>query len=283
MSWFRTDPVVLLGMHRSGTTMLAQMLDDLGVFMGHRLEKNHEPVAVLDLNDQILARAHAAWDRPGGVTDLVDHEPSLQAVVEFMREELRTLHFRRSYLGTARMARGLGPGPWGFKDPRTTVTWPLWYRLMPQAKFIVVRRHGVDVAASLWRRARKELDGEPERFAADAHLARFASVRCLELARAFDLWVETEEVFEALGAGTPDVEMLELVYEDFLAEPEPGLYDVVEFLDLEVDEETIASAAAKVDASRALAHRDDPELQDLADQVRRHPRLGWWEAELHES
>lgn len=281
MSWFRTDPVILLGMHRSGTTMLARMLTELGIFMGHRLEKNHEPVAVLDLNDQILARAHATWDRPGGMTDLVEHEPSIAAVVEFMREELRSLHFRRSYLGATRITRGLGPGPWGFKDPRTTVTWPLWHRLMPHAKFILVRRHGVDVAASLWRRARKELDGEPERFAADAHLARFASMRCLELSRAFDLWVETEEVFEALCERTPDAEVLELVYEDFLAEPESGLYDIVEYLGLEVDEETMQDAASRVDASRALAHRDDPQLEDLAEQVHRHPRLGWWESELH--
>jgi len=280
MSWFRTDPVILLGMHRSGTTMLAKMLSELGVFMGHRLEKNHEPVAVLDLNDQILARAHAAWDRPGGMTDLVEHEPSVKAVAEFMREELRTLHFRRSYLGTSRMARGLSPGPWGFKDPRTTVTWPLWHRLMPNAKFILVRRHGVDVAASLWRRARKQLDEEGERFAGDSHLSRFASVRCLELFRAFNLWVETEEVFEILCEQTPDAEMLELVYEDFLADPESGLYDVVEHLDLEVDEETIRQLAERVDPSRALAHRDDPRLEGLAEQVHRHPRLAWWETEL---
>ena len=279
MSWYRTDPVVLLGMHRSGTTMLARMLDRLGVFMGHRLERNHEAIAILDLNDQVLSRAHAAWDRPAGMVDLLEHEPSAQAVTEFMREELRTITFRRSYLGTARLPRGLPDGPWGFKDPRTTVTWPLWHRIMPQARYIVVRRHGVDVAASLWRRARHELDTEPERFAGDAHLARFASVRCLDVGRAFDLWAETEEVFETLCERTPDAEMLELVYEDFLAEPESGLYDVVEFLGLEVDTKTVEEAAATVDASRALAHREDPELATMIDRVRGHPRLSTWESD----
>jgi hypothetical protein len=277
MSWLRTDPVVLLGMHRSGTTMLARMLDRLGVFLGHRLESNHEAIAVLELNDDVLARAHAAWDRPLGMLDLLNHGPSVQAVVDSMRATLDSFGFRRSYLGATRLGRGLGPGPWGFKDPRTTVTWPLWLEIAPDARLVMVRRHGVDVAASLWRRAREQLDEDAGRFAGDAHMARFASVRCLELERAFELWAETEEAFETLRTRHPDVAVCELVYEDLLTEPRTALESVCEFLGLDPSPDDLEAAAGTADPSRAFAHRDDPALRDFAEGVRPHPRLARWE------
>ena len=277
MTWLRPDPVLLVGMHRSGTTMLARMLADLGVFLGHHLEQNHEAVAFLDRNDDVLARAHATWDRPLGVLELLEHPGACRAVAESLRRSTGTLKFRRSYLGAKRIARGPGEGPWGFKDPRTTVTWPLWLELMPEPKLVYVRRHGVDVAASLWRRARKELDEQPHRFAGDPHLARFASVRCLDLARAFELWGETEVVFDLLRARHPGVPVLELVYEDFLADPAAKLREVASFLELRVDDATIERVAAAGDSSRALAHRDDPELRDFAASVREDPRLDVWE------
>ncbi|HKK71512.1 MAG TPA: sulfotransferase [Candidatus Krumholzibacteria bacterium] len=278
MSWLRTDPVVLLGMHRSGTTMLARMLDRLGVFLGHRLESNHEAIAVLELNDEVLARAHAAWDRPLGMLDLLGHGPSTQAVVDSMRTTLDTFGFRRSYLGATRLGRGLGPGPWGFKDPRTTVTWPLWLEIAPDARLVMMRRHGVDVAASLWRRARAQLDDDAARFAGDAHMARFASVRCLELDRAFELWAETEEAFETLRTRHPDAAVYELIYEDLVTDPRAALSDVCEFLDVEVEPGDLEAAAGTADPSRALAHRDDPTLRDFAESVLTHPRLARWEA-----
>ena len=277
MSWLKTDPVVLLGMHRSGTTMLARMLERLGMFLGHRLESNHESIAVLELNDDVLARAHAAWDRPLGILELLGHGPSKQAVVDSMRATLGTLGFRRSYLGATRLGRGLGPGPWGFKDPRTTVTWPLWLEIAPDARLVSMRRHGVDVAASLWRRARAQLDEDAERFAGDAHMARFASVRCLELERAFELWAETEDAFEILRTRHPDVSVCEVVYEDLVADPQGVLSGVCGFLGIEVPPDDLEAAAGTAESSRALAHRDDPLLRDFAESVRTHPRLARWE------
>ena len=278
MSWYRDDPILVLGMHRSGTTLLARQLDALGVFMGHRLEQNHEAVACLDLNDRILARAHAAWDRPAGIADLLAHGPAVDAVVGSMREELDSLGFRRSYLGIKRGATGgLGRGPWGFKDPRTTVTWPLWQRLLPGARAVYVRRHGVDVAASLWRRATKELaPGSAARFAGDDHLARFASVRCLDLGRAFELWRETHALHVRHCEANPSMPMHEILYEDLLRDPVPVLTSLVRFLELEVPPEAIASVAEGIDASRALAHRRDPELADFADAVAADPDLAAW-------
>jgi LPS sulfotransferase NodH len=277
MTWWRDDPVLILGMHRSGTTLLAQQLQALGVFVGHRLEQNHEAVACLDLNDRVLARAHAAWDRPSGIVELIEHEPAARAVAASMEQTLRSLQFRRSYLGTSRMMSGLPPGPWGFKDPRTTVTWPLWLRVMPRARVLSVRRHGIDVAASLWRRATKELQ-EPNaaRFAGDDHLARFASVRCLSLERAFELWKENGAIHRRFVAAHPQMPIFEFLYEDLLARPVDVLTQVVSFLGSSCSPEQIAAVAGQVKPERGLAHRNDPQLAEFVRRVEHDPDLADW-------
>ena len=102
-----------------------------------------------------------------------------------------SISFLRRYVGGKRLRAFAGNGPllWGWKDPRTTATWPLWKEVFPRARAITVHRNGVDVAASLWRRARNELTGKDRRrFLTDPHLNRFASPRCLHLIRAFQLW-----------------------------------------------------------------------------------------------
>lgn len=36
------QPIIILGMHRSGTTMITQLLENLGLFVGTEKEVNHE-------------------------------------------------------------------------------------------------------------------------------------------------------------------------------------------------------------------------------------------------
>ncbi|MBK8351014.1 MAG: hypothetical protein IPL21_04765 [Saprospirales bacterium] len=36
------QPIIILGMHRSGTTMITKMLENLGLFVGAEKEINHE-------------------------------------------------------------------------------------------------------------------------------------------------------------------------------------------------------------------------------------------------
>ncbi|MBW1793701.1 MAG: sulfotransferase [Deltaproteobacteria bacterium] len=64
------------------------------------------------------------------------------------------------------------PPFWGWKDPRTTLTLPLWLKLFPKARIIHVIRNGIDSALSLWRRCKKAGVGAPH---------------CLDLNYCFDL------------------------------------------------------------------------------------------------
>ena len=38
------SPIIVIGMHRSGTTMLIKQLEELGLFVGDKKRKNYESV-----------------------------------------------------------------------------------------------------------------------------------------------------------------------------------------------------------------------------------------------
>lgn len=267
MAWWREDPVLLVGMHRSGTTLVARLMEDLGWFGGHHLEQNHEAVSFLELNDRLLARAHSSWDHPTPFLALLENEALVDTCSVWLAGEIDALTFRRLFLGPSRMlpGRGLPLGPWGFKDPRSTITWPVWRRVFPAMRAIHVRRHGVDVAASLRKRARAELGGEDrERFMNDDHLAQFSSTRCLDLSRAFALWEETQELFESTRLLDPGLEIHDVVYEELLANPREVLAGIAGFAGLPVDNERIELLVAEIRPDRAMAHTRDRELAEFA-------------------
>ena len=47
----KNAPIILLGMHRSGTSMIAGMLEELGLFMGNHKDRNNEAFLFMKLNE----------------------------------------------------------------------------------------------------------------------------------------------------------------------------------------------------------------------------------------
>ena len=47
------NPVVVVGMHRSGTSLVSRILDDCGVMMGKDLQEDHESIFFISLNEWI--------------------------------------------------------------------------------------------------------------------------------------------------------------------------------------------------------------------------------------
>ncbi len=137
--------VLILGMHRSGTSCLAGSLQAHGVYLGEvhewnpfNLKGNRENQSVVDLNNEVLVANGAGWDR------LPNHQ------IHWTSEHGV---FRDRVLSSLRVgAREYSASHWGFKDPRTLLVLPFW--LEPLADFSVVAtfRHPVSVAKSLHKR-----------------------------------------------------------------------------------------------------------------------------------
>lgn len=137
-------PIIVLGMHRSGTTMLVQVLQRAGVFMGSRLSGNLEPRVFQDANRQIFDFFGAGWldadlvPPPGilyqGFSGLA------MGIADRLIDDLSPCFFNK----TSPQYKH-----WGFKDPRTSVTAGLFLRLFPNAQALFIYRDPLDVAASI--------------------------------------------------------------------------------------------------------------------------------------
>jgi len=128
-----------MGMHRSGTSVTAGVLDKLGIDMGDNLlsADRHNPygyyedMEFLKLNQYILQQHGGDWLRP----------PEVDATYEHLVEEKVQKK----------------EGKWGFKDPRTLITWPA-YRGVISPKVVFVERNKEDILDSLQRRQKLDED-----------------------------------------------------------------------------------------------------------------------------
>src|SRR5688500_5157664 len=99
-------------MHRSGTSMLARMLNLCGLDLGREEdlypaepdnpEGFWEHIRIVTINDAILERFNGAWDSPPVLPANWETSPSL----EDLRQQAKEV-----------MAEFKGGGPWGWKDP----------------------------------------------------------------------------------------------------------------------------------------------------------------------
>ncbi|EKO3628588.1 glycosyltransferase [Vibrio metschnikovii] len=141
--------VVVLGMHRSGTSALTKALQVMGVSLSENLmpegefnPKGHwEDLSVVSINDRLLSQYHALWSSP----TLVEVNFDSQRVSLLLAEAVSLVQQRVEEFGV-----------WGFKDPRTSRLLPFWQEVFKRAgidvKYVYALRNPLDIARSLKRR-----------------------------------------------------------------------------------------------------------------------------------
>jgi hypothetical protein len=169
-------PVIVVGMHRSGTSMVAGMLSILGVYMDPLLSSGTdgalptavarsngygEAVAFRLVNEAVIARSGASWNH---VEPFLERRDQARfAAGNVARLQLATFtSLRQDYLDRH---PGEGLRRWGWKDPRNSLTLPYWLKLFPNARILHVRRDPTDISESLDRReygATRKLSSPPK-------------------------------------------------------------------------------------------------------------------------
>jgi hypothetical protein len=263
-------PIIIIGMHRSGTSMMTGMLRQLGLFIGANKDNNDESNFFQRMNDWALKQAGGSWDNPEMIDDLLANPTMRGLVTDYFRFSLqspRQLFFLdwRNYLRGQRIESLTTP--WGWKDPRNTYTLPLWLDIFPDAKVIHIYRNGIDVAESLRVRWQKDLEHvqkvyqrQKPFFSVLPKLRTFPlSVRCSDLEQGFKLWEmhlqRAQDHVQALGDRA-----IEVKYEDFLSSPLEHLRALAEFSGLNTNEATLREITSQVRDSRSQAYKKNPEL-----------------------
>ncbi len=161
MTGHSSRAILVLGMHRSGTSAVTRVLNLLGAGLGTRLmppmpgsnEKGFwENLDAVDIDDRLLTGIGRSWhdvrDMPDGWLDSVAAADADAAITRLIRTDLATSPL------------------WAVKDPRMCRLAPLWLRALADCNvrpgILFVVRHPLEVAASLqardgWSRARSLL------------------------------------------------------------------------------------------------------------------------------
>lgn len=269
---------IVIGAHRSGTSLVARTLERMGLFLGRAKDENAEATFFIRLNDWILRQVGGAWDNPAAIERLLLQPDVRRLTSEYLAASIvapRSIHYwgLRRFLRLRRSGREVGP--WGWKDPRNSLTLPLWLDVVGTARVIHVRRHGVDVAASLWRRAESRLNLASGRHQTRLHLGYgirgkrhgfVDSVRCLDLEGAFSLW-EQYECAAQRHLRDPRVTGISIAYEDLLLNPRGSMQALAAFCALGRRGNWTPRGAEAIDPNRAFAFRRDPVLVEFSHHV----------------
>ena len=140
----RAMQLIVLGMHRSGTSIVARLLNLMGAYFGPEGASlgasNQNPKGfwerrdVIELNDLLIRSAGCEWNRPLAFAASAVPEADLAAFQERASRLLLDLDAHR---------------PWMVKEPRFCLTLPVWRPLLEVPIGIHVVRHPVEVASSL--------------------------------------------------------------------------------------------------------------------------------------
>lgn len=131
---------VVLGMHKSGTTLVSRLMHHAGIRMVESVGESasydgggkYERTDVQDVNDAFLGSRgveslHIVGSPPPRIP------PELKATMEAIVAK-----------------HDADGGNWGFKDPRTCLTYPSWAEILPPHRLVVVYR----APGEIWPRYR---------------------------------------------------------------------------------------------------------------------------------
>lgn len=225
--------IIVLGMHRSGTSALTRGLSTMGVTLGESLHPAGpdnptgfwEDSDVIAINNQLLGLLGSAHDRMGVIDANLFDIPEVQQIYETAKA-----------LVTQKTASTL---IWGMKDPRITRLLPFWKKLLNELGFevgyAIALRNPLNVAASLAVRNQ------------------------IEPTKSYMLWLE--HMLQAV-AYTQAEKRLVVGYDDLLNDPHKQLQRISIALDLKAPTQEKFEVYAEEFLDKGLRHgqHNDDEL-----------------------
>jgi len=199
--------VIVLGMHRSGTSMISGVLEKLGVDMVKRgLSKNvgnplgyFEDEGFYNLNERILKIAGGSW------YDVPDKDE-----LEFIREKDSKID-----LSVTNLIKNRESELWGFKDPRTCITIDFYLPHLKNPYFIVTHRNKEDIVKSF-----KKRDGTNE----------FGDEELVDTYR---------ERIDSFFKEHPNLNRLDIDFEKAIDEPKKTVKRIAKFLKIKKNKDAI--------------------------------------------
>lgn len=213
--------ICVVGMHRSGTSMVTHLLHHSGLHLGppDRILGPHESnpkghfenLDFIDVNADLLNHFGGSWDAPPLLEEGWEEDPSLGPILDKAETLLKA--FAEEPV-------------WGWKDPRTTLFLPFWKSLLPDMRLVVCIRNPIEVAKSL--EARNGMD----------------------IQKGLSLW---EHYMSEAMRHTEDSNRILVFYDDFFRRPDREISNILLFCGLDVKK-----SAGDIICRKSRHHRCTP-------------------------
>ncbi len=238
-------PLFLLGAPRSGTTLLCRLVD------------SHPSVFLTNENGALVQLSHMVTvmrkRRPAGMAHAIESK-------EFYEEWADHMDHLAPALATAFYAERIGKARarslryWGDKHPHYNASLAHLRRWFPQARYLYIVRHPLDVIRSI------------------AEMNRWA------YAEAFEHWKVIIEGYESRVPEIPQGQRYTVRYEDLVAAPRPTLSEIFAWLEIERSEEILRAAEAFLSVPSHAVTRGAPPPE----QAKRNPEasVGRWKTAM---
>lgn len=141
--------LIVLGMHRSMTSLIAKGIADNKVYVGDTLMPPNggnpngywEDVDFVRMNNNLLGLAGGSWKEPPSEDSIISlkekYGSMIKRLIEKKEKRVKDIFFREN------------ERIWGWKDPRTVLTIRLYLPYLTNPHFIFCIRNPLDVAKSL--------------------------------------------------------------------------------------------------------------------------------------
>jgi len=190
--------IIILGMHRSGTSLVSGLLTTLGVYMGKDFDgptpsnpvSHFEDMEFRKLNDRILKFSGGEWDN-------LPKESEIRKSQKKFSKPIVSLVKKRSKYKI-----------WGWKDPRTVLTIDLYMQSLKNPYFIIVFRNPLSIALSLNNRESRPIKS-------GLKLSSVYNQRMVNFLKKY-----------------PNTKKILINYEDLILDPVSELRKIIEFIQI---------------------------------------------------
>jgi len=237
------QPILICGMHRSGTSLIAQMLFDCGLYLGEEftLMKAHtednptgywEYNEIVKFSEGLITKLQGSWSNPNPFQN-----PSWLQNINLKEEQQLAVNILSPIMKPSRI--------WGWKDPRITIILPFWKTLFSRFKLVICLRNPLEVAFSLSKRLNGHVD----------------------YAQGLRLWQDYHEILLRDCTG---LDYIVVHYQTMLCEPKKELNRLCHFVNLAPSNENLKRSIMRI---KTNLYRSIASVELLKSSEKLPPRL----------
>ena len=264
------SPILISGMHRSGTSMVTNILYKCGLIIGKKLDVNNESLFFQRINIWMMSLMGSSWDNPSSFKKV---DSKIKKDIVSQLENLISSRANTLYFGWASIIKKDSfyniTEPWGWKDPRNIFTQDIWRQVFPGMKTIEIIRHPIDTASSLMNRQKKEITLDINRKKTSANVVKallsishtnYNSSMILNSYQ--DCFKLIESYYNQIAIEQSQYRLV-VRFEDIMENPEVEVLSLLDYCELSVGKAKFDQILSSIDSTRKYAYKNNSKLTDL--------------------